>query len=1082
MSDFNNYIQDLQEKIKHGGECSHYSSLERLIEGLIIGVNVIVEEKGNQAGIPDLTLRKNGRILGYIEAKDINIDISKLDKTEQIKRYLESNIGYNCILTNYLDFRWYVNGECEKIAKLATVKNDEITLVKDLQPITELLQSFINQKAKDINNYYDLAKEMATYTKTIRNAIESSLMIETTTDELKELKQTFKKLLLLDIDNESFADMYAQTIAYGLFTAKINHAQNPADSLFNRTTASIYISDRIPFLKGFFDIVINTNSVSNIHKSIENLVELLNTVNMTSILETFGRETRTEDPVLHFYETFLAAYQASLRKSRGVYYTPEPVVNFIVRAVNDLLSDEKVFDLEDGLGSRKVTILDPATGTGTFLYAVIKQIYQNEIEDGITRRWNKFFRRKKLLSRIFGFELLMTPYTIAHLKLGLLLADFGYEFEADERLKIYLTNALEEGIKQGDLIPGITQIIAEESSQAANVKTDISVTVVLGNPPYSVSSQNASKRKRILNQDEKYLADVKYTGLLWEKEYKTGKAGKTITELTHIGELLELYKGRVRLEGEKNIQPLDDDYIKFIRFAQYQVENNSHNAGIIGFITNHSYINGLIHRGMREELLKYFDTLYIIDLHGNSLLKETAPDGGTDENVFDIQQGVAILIAVREKSKPDMGSTAYKPRNGVKELAQVFYYDLWGSRENKYNFLESASLDNVNWIEVTPTAPNYFFAPKNFDLVTEYNQGWNVTDIFPVNSTGVKTHRDHFVIDFDLEALRKRIEDFRNLDITDNDLAHTYDLRDTRDWKINIKRKSLSSNLDWLNYFKTCLYRPFDTRFYYHHQDVVELTRNEIMQNVAKFNNIGLVLCRQQSQSGEWSLVSVSDQIIECCAISNKTRETNYLFLLYTYPNTENKQTNLFIEKTPNLYPKFLETIKNKLGKTPTPEEIFYYAYAIFHSPTYRSRYAEFLKIDFPRLPLTSNQNLFNALATKGEALVNLHLMKSDTLNNLITTYQEIGDNQITEVTYNSELQRVYINKQNYFTDIPQHIWEFKIGGYQVLDKWLKDRKNAKRKLSDDEIIHYQKIVIALTETLRIMEEIDQIIPGFPIE
>ncbi len=1080
MSDFNNYIQNLQEKIKHGGERSHYSSLERLLEGLIIGVNVIVEEKGNQAGIPDLTLRKNGRILGYIEAKDINIDISKLDKTEQIKRYLESNIGYNFILTNYLDFRWYVNGECEKIAKLATVKNDEITLVNDLQPITELLQSFINQKAKTINNYYDLAKEMATYTKTIRNAITSSLIIETTTDELNRLKETFKKLLLLDIDNESFADMYAQTIAYGLFTAKINHAQNPGEFVFNRTTASIYISDRIPFLKGFFDTVINTNSVSNIHKSIENLVELLNTVDMTSILETFGRETRTEDPVLHFYETFLAAYQASLRKSRGVYYTPEPVVNFIVRAVNDLLSDEKVFDLEDGLGSRKVTILDPATGTGTFLYAVIKQIYQNETEDGITRRWNKFFRLKKLLSRIFGFELLMTPYTIAHLKLGLLLTDLGYDFEPDERLKIYLTNALEEGIKQGDLIPGITQIIAEESSQAANVKTDISVTVVLGNPPYSVNSQNASKRKRILNQDEKYLADVKYTGLVWEKEYKTGKAGKTITEVTHIGEILELYKGRVRLEGEKNIQPLDDDYIKFIRFAQYQVENNSHNAGIIGFITNHSYINGLIHRGMREELLKYFDTLYIMDLHGNSLLKETAPDGSVDENVFDIQQGVAILIAVREKSSPDMGSTAYKPRNGVKELAKVFYHDLWGSRENKYNFLSSASLDNVSWIEVIPTAPNYFFAPKNFDLAAEYNQGYLISDIFITNSSGFTTHRDNFAIDFDRDVVKNRIIDLISEELSDDYLQELHSIHNSRDWNLTEARKEVRNNSNWENDLISCLYLPFDQRFCYLSTVAMDFPRPPLKQHLIK-ENLSFLCSRQLSLMG-WRHIFVTNLIPEICSVSSASRERTYVFPLYIYPNTQNKQTNLFIEKTPNLSPQFLEAIKNKLGNTPTPEQIFYYAYAIFHSPTYRSRYAEFLKIDFPRLPLTSNQELFNALAIKGEALVNLHLMKYDPLNNLIITYQAIGDNQITEVTYNSELQRVYINKQNYFTDIPQHIWEFKIGGYQVLDKWLKDRKNAKRKLSDDEIIHYQKIVIALTETLQIMEEIDQIIPGFPLE
>ena len=1078
MSDFNNYIQDLQENIKRGGERSHYPSLKRLIEGLMIGINARIEEKGNQAGIPDLTIRKNDRILGYIEAKDIHIDLGKIQKTAQIKRYLESNIGYNLILTNYLEFHWYVDGECEKTAKLANLEQGEIILVNDLRPITELLQSFLNQKARDINNYYDLAKEMAAYTKTIRNAIQSSLEIETTTEELNQLKSTFKKLLLLDIDNDKFADMYAQTIAYGLFTAKIGHAQNPGQFAFNRTTASIYISDRIPFLKGLFDLVLGTDSVSKIHKSIENLIDLFNTIDMTNILENFGQETRTEDPVIHFYETFLAAYESSLRKSRGVYYTPEPVVNFIVRSVDNIL--DKVFDLEYGLGNRKVTILDPATGTGTFLYAVIKQIRDNVAKFDI-RQWHNFLRGARLLNRLFGFELLMTPYTIAHLKLGLLLGDLGYKFVPEERLKVYLTNALEAGIKEGDLIPGITQIIAEESSQAGKVKTEIPVMVVLGNPPYSVSSQNASKRKRVLNQDERYLADVEYTGSAWNRIYKTGKAGKTITELTHIGELLELYKGRVRLEKEKNIQPLDDDYIKFIRFAQYQIQKTPKGYGIIGFITNHSYLNGLIHRGMREELLKYFDTLYIMDLHGNSLLKETTPEGNVDQNVFDIQQGVAILIAVREKSEPDYFSTAYKSRDGVKEMAKVLYYDLWGSREDKYKFLDSASLDNVNWIKLQPTEPNYFFAPKDFDLATEYNQGWNVTDIFPVNSTGVKTHRDHFVIDFDLEQLSNRIEDFRKLTIADSEIINKYSLNDNPQWNISDRRKSLNSCKDWQKYFQIYLYRPFDFRYYYNYEELVDRPRKEVMYHMIQQNNLALVYMRQVALNDNYNHFIVSDCIVDNRAFySNKG--TMSLAPLYIYPNTENKQTNLFIERTPNLSPTFLKTIKEKLGKIPTPEKIFYYAYAIFHSPTYRTRYAEFLKIDFPRLPLTSNQKLFHELAIKGEELVNLHLMKSDKLNTLSTTYQAIGDNQVTEVTYNSELQRVYINKQSYFTDIPPHIWEFKIGGYQVLDKWLKDRKNANRKLSLEEINHYQKIVIALTATLQLMQEIDKIIPGFPIE
>ena len=1080
MNNFNNYIQNLQKNIKHGGERSHYSSLQSLIESLDIGINTIVEEKGNQAGIPDLTIRKDDRVVGYIEAKDIDVNITKLTKKneQQVKRYLESNIGYNFILTNYLQFRWYVDGECEKTAELATLEQGEITLVDDLKPITELLQLFLNQKAKDINNYYDLAKEMAAYTKTIRNAIESSLVIEDPTEELNRLKETFKKLLLLDIDNDKFADMYAQTIAYELFTAKIGHTQNPEEFAFNRTTASIYISDRIPFLKGLFDLVLGTGSVSKIHKSIENLIDLFNRIDMTNILENFGRETRTEDPVIHFYETFLAAYQASLRKSRGVYYTPEPVVKFIVRAVNDILVDRTIFDLEYGLGNRRVTILDPATGTGTFLYAVIQQIRDNFAKYDV-RSWENLLRDTELLNRLFGFELLMTPYTIAHLKIGVLLGYLQYKFAPNERLKIYLTNALEAGIKQGDLISGITQIIAEESSQAAKVKTEIPITVVLGNPPYSVSSQNASKRKRILNQDEKYLADVEYTGSVWNRIYKTGKVGKTITELTHIGELLELYKGRVRLEGEKNIQPLDDDYIKFIRFAQYQIENNSHNAGIIGFITNHSYLNGLIHRGMREELLKYFDTLYIMDLHGNSLLKETTPDGNIDQNVFDIQQGVAILIAVREKSNPDYGSTAYKSRNGIKEMAKVLYYDVWGSREDKYNFLESASLDNVDWIEVTPAEPNYFFAPKNLDYEDEYKQHWLLKDIFTKYATGIETGKDLYLVSFEKKSLENIIKDLINPSISLVEIEQKYDIKDTTGWPFSKKRTELTKSLFNSFNIKPYCYRPFDNRYIYF-DDFLRRPHKDIMVNLLH-ENLTLMASRQQTEVGFYHIF-ISNNLGDCNALSLNSRERNYYFPLYTYPNTENEQTNLFIEKTPNLSPKFLEAIKTKLGKIPTPEQIFYYAYAIFHSPTYRTRYAEFLKIDFPRLPLTSNENLFNELARKGEELVNLHLIKSDIFNYLITTYQGIGDNQVTEVTYNSELQRVYINKQSYFTDIPPHIWEFKIGGYQVLDKWLKDRKNAKRELSIEEINHYQKIVIALTETLQIMEEIDTIIPGFPIE
>ncbi|MGB3512615.1 MAG: type ISP restriction/modification enzyme [Microcoleaceae cyanobacterium] len=465
------------------------------------------------------------------------------------------------------------------------------------------------------------------------------------------------------------------------------------------------------------------------------------------------------------------------------------------------------------------------------------------------------------------------------------------------------------------------------------------------------------------------------------------------------------------------------------------------------------------------------------------LLKETTPDGEVDENVFDIQQGVAILIAVREKSEPDAFSVVYKKRDGVKLPADVFYFDLWGKRENKYKFLEAVNFDDIDWIKLQPSQPNFFFSPKDFDLSEEYNQGWSVIDIFPVNSTGVKTHRDNFVIDFDRDVLIKRIQDFRDLTITDEQLSNRYNLKDTRDWKITIKRKSLANNLNWQTYLTTCLYRPFDSRFYYHHQDVVELPRNEVMINMVKSENIGLIINKQVKI--DYNHVFVSNQVVDFHALETANASL-YLLPLYIYPDIENGQTNLFEEKTANLSPKFLTAIQEKLGYIPTPENIFYYAYAIFHSSTYQERYAEFLKIDFPRLPLTSNNQLFQQLTTKGEALVNLHLLKNLSVfhpeeKNTID-YQGDGKNLVKEIRYDERNEKIWINKNCYFTGVSQKVWEFKIGSYQVLDKWLKDRKKANRELSDEEINHYQKIILALRETRKILTEIDKIIPSFPLE
>jgi len=1014
---FTHYLQSLQVNFQRGSERSHYPTLKALIDDSMTGINAVIEEKGNQAGIPDFTVRKNGQLVGYIEAKDINKNLDIEEKTEQLERYRESSVGQNLILTNYLELRWYVDGKLKQTAAIAYLEKDTIIAHEKTEEVVQLLQLFLGYRAKDINNYYDLAGQMAVHTKSVKYSIEEALKLEDKTGELTQLKVLFQDLLLPDLDNHTFADMYAQTIAYGLFTARVGHAQHPGQDLFSRKTASRFISNKIPFLQGLFNTVIETDVISKIHWTIEDLVELFIKVDMGSVLERFGQETRRQDPVVHFYETFLAAYESSLRKSRGVYYTPEPVVTFIVQAVNDIL--DKDFDLQFGLGNRRVTILDPATGTGTFLYEVIKQVYRNFEKYGVNK-WSKFLKDTQLLSRIYGFELLMTPYTIAHLKLSLLLENLGYKFDDEERLNIYLTNALEEGIHKSGVLLG--QYIAEEANQAAKVKNETPIYVVLGNPPYSGHSENKNSWIEALVKDYYQIDGVPL--------------------------------------NERNSKWLQDDYVKFIRFGQWRIDKT--NSGILAFVTNHGYLDNPTFRGMRQSLMQSFSKIYILDLHGNSKKKEISPEGKPDQNVFDIQQGVSIGIFVKEPNQ----------NNPI----QIYHASLWGNREQKYKLLNELDIKLVKWEELTPSSPFYLFVPQNTNLLEEYNKGWKITDIMSVNVLGFQTHRDNFAIDFERDTILEKISEMRDKKISDQEYAEKYNLKNSHSWQLNEVRQSLSSDKKWKNKITECLYRPFDWRFCYFSSIAMDRPRRELINHVLLKDNLCFNIVRQ-TKMDSWQHAVVSN--IPTPALFVEIKDGSNVFPLYLYPDDD---AMIKEEKRPNLSKEFLTAIQEKLGYIPTPEKIFYYAYAIFHSPTYRQRYAEFLKIDFPRLPLTKNDQLFNNLATQGEQLVNLHLLKSDQFNQLITTYEGEGDNQVSQVIYNDQLQRVYINPQKYFANIPKQIWEFKIGGYQVLEKWLKDRKKGDRALSDEDIIHYQKIVIALQQTLKIMTEIDQLIPSFPIQ
>ncbi|NQE44492.1 hypothetical protein C5S31_00535, partial [ANME-1 cluster archaeon GoMg2] len=776
------------------------------------------------------------------------------------------------------------------------------------------------------------------------------------------------------------------------------------------------------------------------------LVKMLKEVNIEAILQDFGRQKKGEDPVIHFYEDFLREYDPKQKVKRGIFYTPDSVVSFIVRSVDYLLRTE--FDCPDGLAdistipvkvnegveqAPKVQILDPAVGTGTFLKYVIEEIrktfeknHKDLSDEELREEWIEYVN-KNLFPRVFGFELLMAPYVIAHLKLGLKLRETEYDFSSHQRLGVALTNALESGRESAEKLDAYLGWLAQESKYANYVKTSKNVSVVIGNPPYLGISEN--------------MGDW-ITGLIEDYKYVDGK---------HFGEKKHW---------------LQDDYVKFIRFGQWKI--NRTGEGILGFITNHSYLDNPTFRGMRQSLMKSFDEVYLLNLHGNSLKKEKCPDGSKDENVFDIRQGVAIGLFIKKKEQKEKG------------IAKVYYAERWGFREDKYNWLLGNDITTTEWKELKPNSPFYFFVPFVPTFQKEYEKYWKITDIFPVNSVGVVTARDKFVIDFDREALKRRIEMFRDLSISDEVIEQSFKLKDTSTFKHRQSRERLSKDDEWEKYFSEILYRPFDKRKIYYTNAVVERPLLEVMRHMMH-ENLGLCVGRAGQVVGlekPWNIVFCSE-CIEDFNLFYRGGNVNFPLYLYT-DESKGKLSDEQAskpERTSNFAGEFLQAVKEAIGKEPTLEDIFYYIYAILYSPSYRTRYEEFLKFDFPRVPLTSDKDLFKTLCRLGSELVSLHLMKSPELDNLITEFKGEGDNVVAAIGNKSYKNgKLKINKTQWFDGIPEEAYNFHIGGYQVCQKWLKDRKG--RELTEEEIEHYQRIVVDLNETIRIMEEIDEVIEG----
>lgn len=1014
-----NYIKEVNAMYQTGNarEHAYRPMLQRLLSALLSHYKVINEPARVECGAPDFMLMKGDTPMAFVEAKDISdgdLDGQRQHK-EQFLRYKQSldTIAF----TDYLDFHLYIEGEFIDSVRIAEIRGSKIEAIPENEDkFLQLIERLRNAKPQKITSSKKLAKLMAAKARLLRNVIEKAIEQdpEGTTD-LSGQMSAFKEVLIHDLNARTFADIYAQTIAYGMFAARL-YDETP--ETFDRQEAANLIPKSNPFLRKVFQDIAGYDLDDRIIWIVDDLVAAFAATDMPKIMANFGKATSQQDPILHFYEDFLFEYDPSTKKACGVYYTPQPVVNFIVRAVDEILKND--FGLPQGLADiskvevereieqdkkhkkqkvsvHRVQVLDPATGTGTFLAETVRQIKSNMA--GKMGVWPQYVQ-EHLLPRLHGFELMMAPYTIAHLKLGLEIYGDRPEQTSDKRLQVYLTNSLEEYNKEPRTL--FSQWLALEAGAADSIKKDAPIMIMMGNPPYSVSSNNKGE---------------------W------------------IEKLLVDYKKDL---NEKKIN-LDDDYIKFIRLGQNYVERNG--EGVLAYISNNSFIDGITHRQMRRELMRCFDEIYVIDLHGNSRKKETCPDGSKDENVFDIMQGVSINIFVKNSKAINFG-------------CKVRHYDLYGTRESKYDFLSKNDLHGIPWTQLEPQEPSLFFVPKDFGAQEEYERGFRIVDLMKTYVSGFQTKRDALTIHLNTDEINAVIDDFRKND--NIILAEKYNLKDGRDWTIENAKKDVQSKGQII----TINYRPFDSRYTYYTgrtKGFIAYPRRDLMSHL-KDENFTLITCRQQS-TFDFQHIFVTNELSDMCSISSQTKETSYLFPLYLYPEDGSINKERRLNMNEDILKRVAEIINYPFPLEGLGERLFDYIYGVLHSPSYREKYKEFLKIDFPRVPYPTDAAEFDKFASIGHDLRELHLMRNVKVGDEAAFNIE-GTNIVEKVTYQDS--RVYINETQYFDNVPELVWNFYIGGYQPAQKWLKDRKG--RELSFDDIDHYQKIIAVLLETDRLMK------------
>lgn len=1006
---FKNYIKEISYIFNTNEHTEHSfrSSFQNLLESYSVTNNydaTVIHEpsRQNEYGSPDFKITSaSGSTIGFIECKKANYDIESLIESDQVKKYLQ--LTNNLIITNYTKFILIKNGEIEQIESLCSL----YTKVKTVNSngTEELFEKFFTSKPSKITTSEKLSITLANRTRLLKNAI--LLEMEEDKNPFYPVQILFKNIIP-DINRSSFVDVYSQIISFGLLFFKLSNNKE-----ISRTSILNEIPHYIPLLRDVFHNAQFHRWGKSSKWILDEIFDLLNNIDSKLIKESLSykykpilkmRDKNLKDPFIYFYETFLETYDKDVKIQRGVFYTPESVVSYIINSLDFIL--KKKIGIKKGFLDDSIKVLDFATGTGTFILALIEYIKDSLWKTNNYGLFN-YEVNEFILENVYGFELLAVPYIICHLRIHEYLESHGFHYTGNEieRAEVYLTNTLANDQTK---LSGYFADIDEEIELARKVKENEELLVIMGNPPYSVSSSNKTD---------------------------------------FIENLMKSYK--VAVSKEKNIQPLSDDYIKFLRFAHWKMENV--NKGVIGVITNNGFIDGIIHRGIREELIKTFDEIYILDLHGNSNIGECCPDGSVDQNVFEIKQGVCISFFIKTGKKNNKNKG-------------VYYSSLQGSQKNKYNYLYTKTFQDTDFEKIKASKPYFWLKKQHFNGEAEYKKGISLLEIFNKNSAGIKTARDALTIHFNKETLKKTLNDFTKL--SPELITEKYNLKDSRDWKVHLAKQDVLKYKESDDNIYKIMYRPFDIRYTFYtgeSKGFMESPRNGVMENLLN-DNIAL-LSGRMSKSKKITSFFCTNLINELKTAEN-TRGS-YCFPLYIFSENskEYNYTDKFKKRISKMYPNF------------TLEHVFPYLYAILFSNSYREKYNELLKIDFPKIIFVENEDLFKKISKYGEHLIELHLLKYCFDTDISSFPVRDANMAISKVQYDNS--KIYINSTTYFDSVPIEVWEYTIGGYKILDKWLKARKQNRLSLTFEDIKYFINLINVIYETIKTQSMIDSIVQSF---